>query len=225
VIQLTRDGLVGSTHIEDLERRFQRESVFCLTRLIHPELMEMVCSRLACDSWITRDDGAIAREAVPVGLVPVSILNFAANTPEFLKLIRRITHCTDIVWFGGRVYRMAPASDHFDSWHADIGSANDRLVGMSINLGARPYHGGVFRLRDEASGTVLCDLPNAGQGDAIFFKISQALKHMVTPIEGTEPKTAFAGWFRSGPMDFYAGVRLALSRKNSSKARTGRVSE
>jgi hypothetical protein len=98
-------------------------------------------------------------------------------------------------------------------------------VGMSINLGRRPYQGGVFRLRDEASGAVLCDLPNTSQGDAIFFRVSPTLKHMVTPIQGTEPKIAFAGWFRSGAMGFYASVRLTAPLKNSSSARTEPVSE
>ena len=130
------------------------------------------------------------------------------NTPPFLELVRRITHCDQITWFGGRVYRMEPSPDYFDSWHADTGTTHqDRLVGMSINLGARPYQGGVFRLRDEASGTILCELPNTTRGDAIFFRISSALKHMVTPVGGIEPKTAFAGWFRSGEVDYYRDLQ------------------
>jgi hypothetical protein len=103
---------------------------------------------------------------------------------------------------------MGSSTDHFDSWHADLGAAQqDRFVGMSINLGSRPYQGGVFRLRNEASGTVLCELPNTGQGDGIFFRISPSLAHIVTSIEGSEPKTAFAGWFRSGEVEYYANLR------------------
>lgn len=103
---------------------------------------------------------------------------------------------------------MAPAADHFDPWPADIGiTKEDRLVGMSINLSPRPYQGGVFRLRDESTGEILCELSNIGPGDAIFFRISRALKHMVTPLTETEPKTAFAGWFRSGDNDFYSMLK------------------
>jgi hypothetical protein len=227
MIQLTRDGLVGSAHLEDLERQFERERVFRLTGLLHPELLHMISTRLGSAAWVTRDDGTIAREAAPVGPAPNSILNFVANTREFLELVRRITRCTRITWFGGRVYRLQPASDHFDSWHSDVDAepVHPRLVGMSINLGSRPYRGGVFQLRDEASGEILCELPNAGQGDAIFFAISPSLKHMVTPIEGVEPKTAFAGWFHSGGVDFYASLSLTARSKNSSSARTERVSE
>ena len=105
---------------------------------------------------------------------------------------------------------MAPGADHFDSWHADIGTTHrDRLVGMSINLSPRPYQGGVFRLREEASAHIFCELSNTGPGDAICFRISSALKHMVTPLVGTEQKTAFAGWFRSGDCDFYSMLKPA----------------
>jgi hypothetical protein len=208
MIQLTRYGLEGNADLAELESRFERSHVFRMPGLLHPDLMRFVSCRLETCNWITSDDGEIAREALPDNPALASVLNFAANTPEFLDLIRRITRCHRITWFNGRAYRMGSSTDHFDSWHADLGTTHqDRLVGMSINLGSRPYQGGVFRLRDEASGAVLCELPNTGQGDGIFFRISPALKHMVSPIEGSETKTAFAGWFRSDEVDYYAGLR------------------
>ena len=191
-----------------MESRFEHSHVFRMPGLLHRDLIRLVSCRLESCSWITRDDGKIAREASPESPAPAGVLNFVANTSEFLDLIRRITHCHQITWFDGRVYRMESSTDHFDSWHADLGTPpQDRFVGMSINLGSRPYRGGIFRLRDEASGKVLCELPNTGQGDGIFFRISPALKHIVTSIEGSEPKTAFAGWFRSGEVDYYADLR------------------
>jgi hypothetical protein len=207
MIQLTKQGLAGTADLAELEHQFEQSHVFRLPGLIHPDLMQFVSSRLGSCTWTTEDDGKIAREAVPGNSAPLSVLNFVANTPGFLDLIRRITRCRHIRCFGGRVYRMGPTSDHFDSWHADIGTTHDdRLVGMSINLGSRPYVGGVFRLRDEATGRVLSELPNTRQGDAIIFRIATELKHMVSPLEGSEPKTAFAGWFRSGEIDFYASL-------------------
>jgi hypothetical protein len=208
VIQLTKSGTAGTADPAELARQFERSHVFRMPRLLHSELMQLISSRLECCAWTTRDDGAIAREDLPADAAPAGVLHLATNTPEFLSLIRRITRCEQIKWFGGRVYRMSPAADHFDSWHADIGiSHGNRLVGMSINLSPRPYQGGVFRVRDEASGEVLCELPNTDPGDAIFFRISPNLEHMVTPLVGTEPKIAFAGWFHSGGADFYSMLR------------------
>jgi hypothetical protein len=102
---------------------------------------------------------------------------------------------------------MSPS--HFDSWHSDPGKPPNRLVGMSINLSPHPYAGGVFPLRNEATGQRLCELPNTGLGDAICFRISPSLKRMVTKVVSTETRVAFAGWFLSGDADFYSMVRRA----------------
>ena len=207
MLQLTREGLVCSGQIERLTHSFEQTHVLRLPQLLHADLMRMISPRLEHCNWTTRCDGTIAREAVPDAPAPANILNFVANTPEFIELARRITQCSEISWFSGRVYRMVSGGDHYDSWHADLGTTHrDRLVGMSINLGLHSYQGGVFRLRDETSGEILCELPNTGAGDAILFRISPGLKHMVTAISGTEPKTAFAGWFQSGDTNFYRDV-------------------
>jgi len=208
MIQLTKAGLAGGRDLDELASQFQQSHAFCLPRLLGPELIQTIAARLETCEWITREDGTIAKEAAPTDLAPANILNFVANTSEFLDLMRRVTGCHSISWFGGRIYRMAPGADHFDSWHADVGTTHrDRLVGMSINLSPRPYQGGTFRLREEASGEIRCELSNTGPGDAILFRISSVLRHMVTPLVGTEPKTAFAGWFRSGDCDFYSMLK------------------
>ena len=215
MVQLTKDGLIGAANFEEYAKEFARSHAFCLPKLLHPDLLRLVSSRLEQSSWVTQDDGVIARESLPKDQVPASALNFAANTSEFLDLIRRVTNQPDIKLFGGRVYRMEPSVDHFDSWHADIGTTHqDRLVGMSVNLSPRPYQGGVFRLRDEASGEILFEQSNTGAGDAIFFRISPLLKHMVTPLAGIAPKTAFAGWFRSGNLNFYARLKQAAHERS-----------
>jgi len=213
MIRLTRQGLEGAADLAGLESQFERSHVFRLPGLLHPDLIQFVSRRLESSTWIPRVDGTIAQEVVPENRALVYIFDFAANTPEFLHLIRRITRCPMITWFGGRVYRMAASADHFDSWHTDVEPTHQkRLVGMSINLGSHPYQGGVFRLRDKASGKVLRELPNTVQGDAIFFRISRDLQHTVTQVEGNEPKTAFAGWFRSGKVNYYRELQRAAPR-------------
>src|SRR6185436_16132322 len=70
------------------------------------------------------------------------------------------------------------------------------------------YDGGLFRLRDETTGEIVREISNTGRGDALFFRISETLKHMVTAVRGTAPKTAFAGWFHAADVDFYSALRL-----------------
>ncbi|MEO8327641.1 MAG: 2OG-Fe(II) oxygenase [Nitrospirota bacterium] len=208
-----KSGLAGVANIEELAKQFEQLHAIRLRRLLHPDLLELVSPRLEQCVWTTKDDGTIAREALPSDPTPASVLNFAANTSEFLDLIRRVTSRPEIRVFGGRVYRMEPDVDHFDSWHADLGTnIRDRLVGMSINLSRQDYRGGTFKLRDETSGEILWEQINTGLGDAIFFRISPALKHMVTPLSGTQSKTAFAGWFRSGDTEFYSMLKQTPHR-------------
>jgi hypothetical protein len=117
-------------------------------------------------------------------------------------VVRECTGCHAITRFEGRVYRMVPGTDHHDSWHDDAGEG--RLVGMSLNLGPRPYMGGCFQLREKSERAVPRELPNIIPGNAILFRISPTLAHRVTPVEGIEAKTAFAGWFLSGGSDYFS---------------------
>jgi len=74
-----------------------------------------------------------------------------------------------------------------------------RLIGLSVNLGMQSYDGGVFQLSERHSKDILCEVANTGSGDGILFRIADNLTHRVTTVEGTAPKTAFAGWFHSEP--------------------------
>ena len=132
------------------------------------------------------------------------------------KTVERITQCGSISVFDGRIYRMAPGTDHYDSWHDDTN--DNRLVGMSVNLGSLPYLGGVFQLRKNSCEEILCEVPNVVQGDAILFRISPELKHRITPVQGTQPKTAFAGWFRSAAPDFFSELVHSAAHQYSCTA-------
>ena len=73
---------------------------------------------------------------------------------------------------------------------------------------------GVFQLRECDSETMLMEVPNTSPGDAILFRIARHIQHRVTAVEGTVPKTAFAGWFVSEP-NF---LELLVSRRADSQS-------
>jgi hypothetical protein len=54
-------------------------------------------------------------------------------------------------------------------------------------------------MRHAGSSEILRELPNLTPGDGIMFRIDSGLRHRVTEVTGSVPKTAFAGWFRSEP--------------------------
>jgi hypothetical protein len=143
--------------------------------------------------------------------VVLNLMHLLTNDPTFFQLIQRITGCGRIGCFTGRVYRMMQGCGHYDSWHDDV--TEDRMLAMSINLSSGTYSGGILQIRDSNSHRLIHQVANVGFGDGIIFRIASSLEHRVTLVDGTAPKTAFAGWFRS-QTDF-----LSLLRNESSELR------
>jgi len=204
-IQLTKEGVRHQINLARMAEEFSREHSLRLRGLLHPDLVQMTASQIARGVWLPYTHDQRRRELLLQSPGTLSLLRFLVNTPEFLSLVRTITRIDAISVFDGRNYRMEPDTDHYDSWHTD--EKYNRLIGMSLNLGTSPYSGGVFQMRKKGSEEIFCELPNVNQGDAILFRISPELEHRITPMEGTEPKIAFAGWFRSGVQDLFSQIR------------------
>jgi hypothetical protein len=216
VIQLTRSGPVispAARHLDRLRTQFDGEHCIRLPAFIDAELLRFIQKHFEharFDIYVHKNIGVELSLAENVAL---SLLLFLSNDPKLFDVIRQITGCDRIGCFVGRVYRMAPGAGHYDSWHDD--TLEHRLIGMSVNLGAHSYDGGIFRLREASSKKLLCEAVNTGPGDAIVFRIARHLEHCVTTVEGTEPKTAFAGWFKSEPEFLSLLTRTETAREES----------
>ena len=148
--------------------------------------------------------------------IGVQCLQLRMNDRKLAAFMEEITGTAPLKHFEGRIYRMAPGADHYDTWHDDV--TQGRRVGMSINLSPSPYRGGTFTIRRLGSDQIIRSMPNQGLGDAIFFRIDDSLQHMVSKMEGTASKTAFAGWFHdvSTPSDFLRMPTMQASPSASS---------
>jgi hypothetical protein len=208
-VQLDADRLILPSDLSSLRQQFSKQHGLRLDQLLTQDLNRLILSQIERGPWLPNAHGEIGRELVLDNQPALAALRWIVNTPEFLRAIEYITGCGPISVFDGRIYRMDPGTDHYDSWHDD--TADNRVVGMSLNLSCLPYSGGVFQLRQK-NGPILCELPNVVHGDAIIFRISPKLSHRVTAMEGTEPKIAFAGWFRTGTKDLLSQVRELAAR-------------
>ena len=184
-----------------------------LPGLLDAALAQAVLEGMARGTWVNHEHDGIGREVILDDVRTIDALHFVTNAPAFLALVRDFTECDAITRFEGRVYRMVPGTDHYDSWHDDTGA--HRAVGMSLNLGDRPYQGGTFQLRENSDQTALRELPNTAPGDAILFRISPDLSHRVTRVMGTEPRTAFAGWFYADGADYFSTLLGAARRRHA----------
>ena len=215
MIRLTRGGTEWSGDAADLARlrdEFERQHCVRLPGLFEPGLIRQILPRIDRGPFETllheHDVGElrvrIKKELCLKDPATASLLNLLPNEPRFFRIVGEITGCGPIGCFHGRVYRMLPGGDHHDSWHGD--AADHRIVSMSVNLTPEPFRGGQLRIRQTATGRIVHEVANTGLGDAILFRIAPELDHCVADVEGTVPKTAFAGWFESEP-DFGAWIR------------------
>jgi 2-oxoglutarate-Fe(II)-dependent oxygenase superfamily protein len=199
MVQLSRSGLTPpSQHdLDSLRAQFARQHCIRLPGLLDPDLLSFIRHRLETAEFAERAHDDIGAELCLTHDVALDLLHFLANDKKLFELVQQLTGCARIGCFIGRIYRMVPGSGHYDSWHSD--TRDNRLIGLSLNLGTQCYDGGVFQLRERHSTDILCEVANTGAGDAILFRIARGLMHQVTSVEGTTPKTAFAGWFHARP--------------------------
>jgi hypothetical protein len=205
MIQLRKSQVVADrTDIERWKVNFHGKHCVLLPKLLEPSLLDFLLERLERGEWLNRRHEGIGFEVILQDAPALGLLHFVANSPTFLKIVQEITGCVPLTRFDGRVYRFIPNSGHHDSWHNDNGEG--RLIAMSLNLSPQGYQGGVFQLREWSSKRIVTEIANTGWGDATLFRISDQLDHRVTDVIGENSKTAFAGWFKAGNGNPFAGM-------------------
>jgi hypothetical protein len=201
MFRIGRSGMVlpTSAEVEDLRATFSRENYVRLPGLFDAQCVELVRDELSRATFYER---------VHKGLGPnlelcmhdnrgSAVLFMLLNNDRVFRVVEGITGCVQIRNFAGRMYRMVPGQGHADDWHDDV--MDERLVALSINFSDAFYLGGSLQIRDRRPEGIVQTVPNLGHGDAILFRLAEHLEHRVSDVEGTAPKTAYAGWFRSNP--------------------------
>jgi hypothetical protein len=210
VIRVTHGRTVvqaTSGETESARTWFRAHGFLKLRGLIEPRLLGSLLDAIDRTEFRNRVHDGIGVELCAEQGPVSSTLEFLMNDPALAETISSLTECGAIGCFEGRVYRMVPQSDHYDSWHSDVGQ--DRLIAVSINLGRSPYEGGVLQIRRASDATMLAEVENRTTGDAVIFKVHPSLRHRVGPVEGSEPRTAYAGWYRAAP-DFRELLRTRV---------------
>lgn len=187
-----------------LRAHFDQHGWVRLPGLLDPALLAFVLEDLDRARWAAAARDFYSEDVVDGGAA-LRLLVFLTNGQALLDAMQAVTACGPFSWFDGRIYRMAPGGDHHDDWHDDF--VEGRRVALSLNLNRRPYAGGHLHLRRaEGLGPTL-EIPNTTPGDAIVFRLSSDMLHRVDPIQGAEPKIAFAGWFNDREPDLLTRLR------------------
>ena len=206
MITLSNTGTIVAPEIDiqELRPEFESRHYLILPNLLGGGVLNSVSQRIQTASFRLRVYEGIGQDLCPNDAQTTSRLNFLCNNRRLFEAIEAITRCGHLGSFIGKIYRMNPDADHFDSWHDDV--HDNRKIALSINLTEEPYDGGILELRDAKSKQVISRISRTGFGDGVIFRIADYLEHRRTPVTGRFAKTAFAGWFRSQP-EFHQVLR------------------
>jgi hypothetical protein len=210
-VRITRDKTrcASERELAPLHRDFERRNFVRLPAMIDRRLLRAISTHLEHADFSHVEHRGFGRDLSMAPNVASAALNFLLNDPALFGVIRAITGCARIGSFAGRVYRVADQDGLGLEWHDD--AVRDRLVALSLNVGAGTFRGGWLELRDRTAGRIVARVKNRGFGDAILFRIGPALEHRNSPVTGSVAKTAFAGWFMARP-DYTSAARRELRR-------------
>ena len=218
MLQITQSGTISKTEDQSdrLRQEFAQRHCVILPQLFAPGLVRTLLQQIESAKFYrnrVKDD--LKREfALDLTIckndIALHVVHFVLNNPHVFRAIEEITGCSRIGSFGARIYCGLPNGHHHLDWHDDT-DCPERLLGLTINLSAKPYDGGAFQLRDKNSRQIICELQKVKPGDALVFRIAPTLQHRVTRVEGQNSRTSAAGWFLSAP-DYRTALRsLATS--------------
>jgi 2OG-Fe(II) oxygenase superfamily len=205
VVKITQNRIIvsDSRQLDQLRDEFDRRHCVVLRQLLEPTLREQILQRIEKAQFYsnTHRDSRKRQFGFDLTLreneLVLHLVHFLLNDPALFEAITRITGCSAIGSFGGRIYRNLPGDDYQLEWHDDI-DVKERLLGISINLSQGAYTGGVFQVREKHSGRITGEV-TSNPGDAHMFRISTHLQHRLTPVSGETARTCAAGWFFSTP--------------------------
>jgi len=189
---------IPHNRVDELSREFEQFHTIKVENFVHGDLLRKITASIATAKFSPRTDKGIAHELCMEESLPLHALWVSLNDTALFEFIHRVTGAEPIRCFRGRMYKLLPGGEYFDSWHDDAADGH-RMVGMSINFSPEPYEGGVFEIKQLDPERYIRAMPNLGLGDAIFFRIGPQLKHRVSAMAGNRAKTAFAGWFQDSP--------------------------
>lgn len=200
MIQISRSGLrvaAAAAALDELSAAFDSQHLIRLPGFFDADLAALIERRLAVAQFKPRLDGELVIEHTLDDAELFAVFVFVLNDPAVLRLVERITRCSPLKSFTGRVYRRgepARAGEQYYGWHDDV--SEERRVALSVNLGRAPYGGGKLQLRDASTHAAIAEAANVSYLEALLVRISDRLQHRVAPVEGPVARTVLAGWFR-----------------------------
>ena len=130
MLLISRSGFSFSGSADDLTRMaaaFRARQSLQISGLLDPPLLRLIQAELTRSEFHTRTHGGIGVETCMESNAVAGLLHFLVNNRDLFRFVESVSGCGPIGCFSGRVYRMVPGEDHYDSWHG--GRATRARVG------------------------------------------------------------------------------------------------
>lgn len=175
-------------------RAFRQRRAVVLHGFLSPELDRLLAPIWRAATFELQSLPGLGERRVEAPGRTADALCLMLTRPRLLRWVEALTGCGRLGGVAGDVVQMQAGGREHLGWHDD-GSEHDRRLGLTVNLGAEPYAGGVFELRRKAAGEVIFRHQHGEPGAAALFDVGPGLEHRVTPLDAGGPRTVFAGWF------------------------------
>jgi hypothetical protein len=201
MIQLSQtEVLTNPDDFTILAGEFAETGVVALPGFLAPPILKHLLGWLEKAQFEVRDEVDKGRVFGTTLFMPnteptLFLLHFILNRPALFRAVERIAGCPVLGNFLGRLHRTSAQPDQYIDWHDD--AVDGRTLGITINLSAEPYSGGVFQMRDP-NRKLCAEVGRAAPGDAFLFRIGGGWQHRLAPVESGH-RTVGVGWFRTGP--------------------------
>ena len=198
-ISLSRAGVadhLSDTQADEMRHAWATRQFIVFPGFLNRQLLDFVEAATRDRTFRPNHHPASGMEQRLEDNAGTALLDFLMNDPGLIRRVEQLTSTPRIGWFHGRIYKLTPGTDEAHDWHGD--HLTDGEIGVSINLSAQPFEGGLLQLRHVATQAPIGEFANVGRGDCVLFRLGDDVEHRVLPVTGTVPRAAFAGWFYSG---------------------------
>lgn len=121
-------------------------------------------------------------------------ITLALRRADTVRWVERAAGRGPFVGVDGRVIEARADSEDQLVWHNDMNDTRRRL-GITINLSEQEYEGGMFEMRETATGRMVTRHHHKEMGAALLFAVSSRYEHRVLPVVSGGPRRIYTGWF------------------------------
>jgi len=207
MIQFTTSGVeitASPVNLKEAQHQFEQRKLIYLSKLLSPEVAEMVRKGIEQDGF-EEPDAAIGagtpyRGAYQKGKVgedlrrgeAAELIAKRTNDPQLLQFVQDISGSPPLAKCIGRVFRLFPMAEDLP-WHTD--AEGGRLADLIIHLSPVQHEGARFEMRDAHTREIFNTVNAMEFGDGLLIRISPQIEHHYKAVTGSVPKVTFSGWF------------------------------